>query len=148
MRSFSLKYSSALALARESRSLITPNPGFEEQLRIWEHCKYDIFLPNTAFLSDEGGSMERRKKKAYKAWKSRRDALLGMGEEAVNRARFASMANMAASFGKRRAEEEEKEMKESEGQSEESSACLKGKGWQNLERMEKEWTKKLISGDY
>ncbi|KAL4778059.1 protein-tyrosine phosphatase-like protein [Aspergillus varians] len=43
MRSLFIPYADALALARVSRRLITPNVGFEWQLRIWEHCGYEVF---------------------------------------------------------------------------------------------------------
>ncbi|KFZ14887.1 hypothetical protein V501_03004 [Pseudogymnoascus sp. VKM F-4519 (FW-2642)] len=116
MREFSLNYAASLALARESRSLITPNLGFEAQLGIWGQCKYDIFI-------HEPGSTTVREKYGYKAWKYNRDNLVGRGEEVVNRARFASMASMAASFGKRRHQsmEQAKGKKGAEEQSTEST---------------------------
>lgn len=101
MRELSLNYAAALALARESRPLITPNQGFETQLGVWEQCKYDIFI-------HQPGSTIPLEKYAYKAWKSNRDGLIGRGEEAVNRTRVASMASLAASFGKRRLQSIEK----------------------------------------
>ncbi|OBT77761.1 hypothetical protein VF21_03768 [Pseudogymnoascus sp. 05NY08] len=104
MRELSLNYTAALALARESRSLITPNQGFEAQLGVWGQCKYDIFI-------HEPGCTAAREKYAYKAWKSNRDGLIGSGEEAVNRTRVASMASLAASFGKRRLQSIEKAKK-------------------------------------
>ncbi|KAH8648785.1 protein-tyrosine phosphatase-like protein [Tricladium varicosporioides] len=135
MRSLLLEYSEALALAREYRPLISPNEGFEYQLRVWQHCEYDPYFPNYV------------EKPAYKALKARRDALVGKGAEAVNRVRYASMANLAASFGKRRAKEglisEEREEKEVSS----SSGPLKGKAWENVEKMEKEWNRRLMSGD-
>lgn len=101
MRELSLNYAAALALARESRSLITPNQGFEAQLGVWGQCKYDIFIYQPE-------STTAREKYAYKAWKSSRDGLIGRGEEAVNRTRVVSMASLAASFGKRRLQSIEK----------------------------------------
>ncbi|KFY17447.1 hypothetical protein V492_00696 [Pseudogymnoascus sp. VKM F-4246] len=95
MRELSLNYAAALALARESRDLITPNQGFEKQLGIWGQCKYDVFI-------HEPGSIITREKYGYKAWKYSRDNLMGRSEEEVNRTRVASMASLAASFGKRR----------------------------------------------
>lgn len=136
MRSLSLDYSAALALARESRPLISPNEGFEYQLSVWQHCEFDLYFPNNV------------EKPAYKALKARRDALVGKGEEAVNRVRYASMANLAASFGKRRVKESSaSEEKEGKGESS-SSGPPKGKAWENVEKMEKEWNKRLMSGDY
>jgi hypothetical protein len=98
MRHFSLPCSLALSLARDSRPLISPNAGFERQLRVWEQCKYDIYLAG----SIPSGSP--KEKAAYRAWKSQRDTLLNQGEEAVNKVRFSSMASMAAEFGRRRLE--------------------------------------------
>ncbi|KAL2868179.1 dual specificity protein phosphatase family protein [Aspergillus lucknowensis] len=42
MKCRSLPYNDALRLARQSRSLITPNIGFEYQLRIWKGCGYAV----------------------------------------------------------------------------------------------------------
>lgn len=116
MRELSLNYAAALTLARESRSLITPNQGFETQLGIWGQCKYDIFI-------HQPGSTTAPQKYAYKAWKSNRDGLMASGEEVVNRTRVASMASLAASFGKRRLQSIEKaNIKKAEGEpSEEQS---------------------------
>lgn len=101
MRELSLSYSSALALARESRATITPNLGFECQLSVWQQCDYDV-------VSQKPGSVAAQEKGAYHVWKSNRDSLIGRGEEAVNRTRVSSMASMAASFGKRRLQAIEK----------------------------------------
>ncbi|KAL5332671.1 protein-tyrosine phosphatase-like protein [Aspergillus crustosus] len=43
MRTFSIPYTNALALARESRSIVYPNIGFEYQLRIWGGCDYEVY---------------------------------------------------------------------------------------------------------
>jgi len=131
MRTLSLNYTSALALARESRPLISPNEGFEYQLRVWQHCDYDVI--------DADG----KEKAAYQSLKAKRNALLGRGEEAINRARAASVANLAASFGKKRMEKNDDGDKDAKGESE-----LKGKEWEIVERMEEEWTRRLISGEY
>jgi hypothetical protein len=146
MRKFSLGYSEALTLARESRALISPNPGFEYQLRIWHYCGYDIYF------SDESSGVNPptlQEKPAYKALKARRDALLGRGDEAINRARFASMANLAASFGKKRLQENDEERRSVGVQGQENSqAEEKQKAWENVEKMEQERTQKLINGKY
>jgi hypothetical protein len=144
MRTFSLTYSAALARAREARSLISPNPGFEYQLRIWEHCKYDAVL-----YSGNLGPSIHQEKAAYKAWKTNRDALLGRGEAAVNKAHFAAMAKMAADVGKRRTETRgmPKDSRKTE-EIEDISGDLNGKGWENVEKMEAEWIRKLIAGEH
>ena len=104
MRKFSLDYTWALALARVSRRIISPNTGFARQLRIWSDCQYSIFAPATtsAACGEE--------KEAYKVWKAERDRLLGRGEEVLMKARVSAMASMAAGFGKMR--EERREEKE------------------------------------
>lgn len=134
MRALKLDYSSALALARESRALITPNSGFEYQLRVWQHCGYDVYVSESAAST----TSPLQDKYAYKVWKSNRDALLGIGEEAINKSRFATMAKVAASFGKRRIEaKEEKGKKEMQG-GEGSNGEENSQGWENVEKMEQE----------
>ncbi|KAK4943563.1 hypothetical protein LTR10_016857 [Elasticomyces elasticus] len=108
MRNFQISYSAALSLARESRPIICPNQGFGTQLRAWEHCKYDIYLD----VEDEAGSnrtKEKKEKPPYKAWKAQRDDLLAGGEEDTNKVRFSSLASAAATLGKRRLENLEKQ---------------------------------------
>jgi len=96
MRKFSMPYVDALALARESRFIISPNSGFERQLQVWDDCKYNLSLPSGT------------EKASYKLWRSEMDALIRRGEGAVAGARASSMASMAASFGRRRLEMIEK----------------------------------------
>jgi hypothetical protein len=145
MRAFALPYSSALILARESRPLISPNAGFERQLRIWEHCRYHIYLAEST--SSPGSAP--KEKAAYKAWKSERDILLKRGEEAVNKARFSSMASMAAEFGKRRLEVKDKikNQKEEQGEIENEEEKTNRASWEKVEKMEEEWTRRLITGE-
>jgi hypothetical protein len=143
MRLHTLPYSSALALARESRPPISPNTGFEYQLRIWEHCKYDVY--SVAETTSATGAM-LKEKAAYKAWKAERDNVMNRGEEAVNKARFSSMATMAAQFGKRRLDAEDET-----GEGKEGTGIGEGKGkresWERVEKMEQEWTRRLIAGE-
>jgi hypothetical protein len=144
MRTFSLTYSAALARAREARSLISPNPGFEYQLRIWEHCEYDVFLYSNKF-----GSSVHQEKAAYKAWKKNRDALLGGGEAVVNKAHFAAMVKIAADIGKRRTEASEKaKISRKAEEIEDISGGLNGRGWENVDKMEAEWMRRLITGEH
>ncbi|KAK2770296.1 hypothetical protein FQN53_005645 [Emmonsiellopsis sp. PD_33] len=98
MRKLELPFSTALDLARESRPIICPNEGFKVQLQIWGNCCYDIHHEKEETV--EG----KKEKPAYKAWKDNRDNLVKQRVEDVNRARFLSMATMAAHFGKRRQE--------------------------------------------
>ncbi|KAJ9610766.1 hypothetical protein H2200_005543 [Cladophialophora chaetospira] len=150
MRKNNLSYASGLNLARESRPQITPNNGFEKQLRIWEFCKYEIYVP----ASETGG--ERKEKPPYKAWKAERDNLLSKGEEDVNRARFSSLADMAARFGWRRQDvvDGEERTNGREPRNEDHEEGL-GKGlgqykrkeaWERVQMMEKEWNERLVKG--
>lgn len=141
MRHLSLPYSSALSLARSSRPLISPNTGFEYQLRIWDHCKYDVYAVDST-TSATGAIL--KEKPAYKAWKVERDNMMNKGEEAVNKARFSSMASMAAQFGRRRLgkEEEGENWKTDIG-----DGKGKSESWERVEKMEQEWTRRLIAGE-
>ncbi|PGH23600.1 hypothetical protein AJ80_02381 [Polytolypa hystricis UAMH7299] len=143
MRKFQLTYSAALDLARESRSFICPNDGFEKQLRVWEYCKYDIYMspaPNPS------GELVHKEKLAYQAWKSERDNLLKQGEEEINRARVSSMANMTAYFGKRRlaAIEEAESGQDSEASKESVEEENKRReSWERVRQMEDKWNERL-----
>lgn len=44
MRKQRLSYDDALRLVKKSRPIAQPNPGFEEQLRLWEECDYSIYV--------------------------------------------------------------------------------------------------------
>jgi hypothetical protein len=82
MRTLNLSYDSALTLARQSRPLINPNPGFERQLRIWEECKYEVYAPEVDTDSVPSSAVEV--KPAYKAWKRQRDELFSRKIEEMN----------------------------------------------------------------
>lgn len=162
MRRFSLPVSSALSLARASRPIITPNSGFERQLRIWEHCQCDVYLedcdskrPTTSSDSRTKSTVGdtqawpttqslRKPKPAYKAWIAERDSLLKRGQEDINRARFSSMASMAAQFGRRRRHQEADTTESSSdiGDDEKKRRA----SWERVERMENEWNQKLMRG--
>ena len=83
MRTLGLSYDTALSLARESRPLIMPNPGFQRQLRVWEECQCDVYLqePDTTSIP----SSPVVEKPAYKVWKQQRDDLFSQRIEAVNK---------------------------------------------------------------
>ncbi|KAH7398552.1 protein-tyrosine phosphatase-like protein [Pyrenochaeta sp. MPI-SDFR-AT-0127] len=102
MRRLSLTFASALERARLSRPIITLNHGFAEQLDLWQRMDFDIH-------DDQG-----REKALYKAWKSRRDGKLAMGEVESNKERTKSMASMAARFGARRLELQRKGLEDDE----------------------------------
>jgi dual specificity phosphatase 12 len=83
MRTFGLSYDTALGLARESRPLVMPNPGFQQQLRIWEECQYEVYIRehDTASIP----SSPAIEKPAYKVWKQQRDDLFSQRMEDVNK---------------------------------------------------------------
>ncbi|KAF2184528.1 phosphatases II [Zopfia rhizophila CBS 207.26] len=85
MRTLTLSYDTALSLARESRPLVTPNPGFERQLRIWEECQYEVYIREPATLSTPYSPLVE--KPAYKVWKQQRDNLFCQRIEEVNKIR-------------------------------------------------------------
>lgn len=145
MRTFSLKYSSALSMAWECRPLICPNVGFERQLRIWEFCKYDVYLRESE--SESAPEPVLKEKTAYKVWKAEHDNLLNRGEEAINKARFQSMATMAAEFGKRRLKANENINTKGEEGIVRSEEERKRKSWERVEKMEKDWNRRLIAGE-
>ncbi|OCT47194.1 hypothetical protein CLCR_02423 [Cladophialophora carrionii] len=160
MRRFQLSYASALSLARESRPQITPNSGFEKQLRVWEFCGYNVYdCGDETGGSGEAGSRQavRKEKPPYRAWKAERDNLLKRGEEDVNRARFSSLADMAARFGRRRQDvmaaegEEERSPKSSTREDDARLAKVLGQekrreAWERVQKMEREWNERLIRG--
>ncbi|KAI1629190.1 protein-tyrosine phosphatase-like protein [Exophiala viscosa] len=96
--------SGAFVVAYTLSLVICPNDCFEKQLRVWEHCRYDIYLEVEEDAGSEG-RRERKEKPAHKAWKARRDDLLTRGEGDVNRARDSSLANAAAALGRCRLED-------------------------------------------
>jgi hypothetical protein len=106
MRTKSIDYESALALAQKSRSIITPNSGFADQLRIWQQMHYTIYLD---YIDCVRGDEGRKTKPEYEQWKADRGILLSRSEEAKQQVMRKSMANMAAAFGKRRMELREAE---------------------------------------
>ncbi|KAL4737725.1 protein-tyrosine phosphatase-like protein [Aspergillus similis] len=65
MRTLVLPYKTALKIAQLSRPQISPNIGFEWQLRVWEGCGYDVF--NRVPIGDQGQIMIKRKA-GYEQW--------------------------------------------------------------------------------
>lgn len=127
MKKLRLSYAAALQLARESRPMILPNPGFEKQLRIWEFCEYEVFQTD-----EKTGEMTE--KAAYRAWKRENEALR---DEDKEKARVSALASMAAAIGRRRREDQS-----SVGHDDEAKA----KQWQNVEDQERMWNDRLIRG--
>lgn len=146
MRNFSLKYSSALSMARECRPLVCPNVGFERQLRLWGFCECDVYVREPKPVLAPKSVL--KEKTAYKVWKAERDNLLNRGEEATNKARFSSMATMAAEFGKMRLKANKNiNSKGEEGSVGSEEEERKRKSWERVEKMEKDWNRRLISGE-
>ncbi|KAL4991943.1 protein-tyrosine phosphatase-like protein [Aspergillus falconensis] len=65
MRTLGLPYRTALSIAQLSRPQISPNIGFEWQLRMWEGCGYDVF--DRVLTGDQGQIMIKRKA-GYEQW--------------------------------------------------------------------------------
>ncbi|KJF60237.1 uncharacterized protein CIMG_00963 [Coccidioides immitis RS] len=65
MRYHSLSYSDALSVARKHRPLIAPNPGFEQQLRLWELCNYDVYAAGSDILRPEYEFWKAQCRKAF-----------------------------------------------------------------------------------
>lgn len=98
MRALSLDYEATLARARESRSIIAPNSGFADQLRLWHEMEYSIFMDS----DHDADSLQRKTKPEYDEWKANRGVLLSKGEEEKHRILSREMAVMASEIGWRR----------------------------------------------
>lgn len=168
MRHLSLSYSSALLFVRSSCRSIAPTLDFERQLRIWEHCKYTIYQPDPVERAKESldasaaskSPVYLKIKPAYKAYLAERSNLLKRGEEDINRARFSSMATIAAQLGRQRTEMEvqaqAQEHKVSRSQTDGVGKALpsaklhaemrRRDSWERVEQMEKEWNARLMGG--
>ncbi|KAF2658356.1 phosphatases II [Lophiostoma macrostomum CBS 122681] len=99
MQEQSLDYDAALAIARISRSIIMPNSGFADQLRLWHQMGYSIYRD-----AEDSNEEEQEPKLEYEEWKANRGVLLSKGQEEKQKIMFKSMADMAARFGARRLE--------------------------------------------
>lgn len=67
MRKLQTSLSDAIAMIKKSRGIVNINIGFQEQLKVWEQCQYDIF--EEASAGDDGG--DRKEKQAYITWERR-----------------------------------------------------------------------------
>ena len=133
-------------MARECRPLVCPNVGFERQLRLWRFCECDVYVREPKPVS--APKLVLKEKTAYKVWKAERDNLLNRGEEATNKARFSSMATMAAEFGKMRLKANQNiNSKGEEGSVGSEEEERKRKSWERAEKMEKDWNRRLIAGE-
>lgn len=100
MRTLSLDYEAALALARESRPVIFPNSGFSDQLRLWREMGLSIYAhPENG--SESAGIITT---KIYDTWKENRGVLLSRDQQEKQKLAMKSMAEMAAWFGNRKME--------------------------------------------
>ena len=128
MRKLQISFSDALAMARESRSIICPNEGFQRQLQIWEQCHYDIYANEQATSTDG-----KKEKPPYKAWKVERDNLFKQTTEDVAKLRYSAMATMAAHFGKRKQESRGNDKAKETGSTKESSGGSSEKDTRRIE---------------
>lgn len=90
MRRLTIPYEAALAIVQAARPVVLPNDGFAEQLKLWGEMGYSV-------VDEEG-----EEKGGYKEWKRRRDGVVGMGEEVVNRERVRGVVGLVARMGRRR----------------------------------------------
>ncbi|KAF1846858.1 phosphatases II [Cucurbitaria berberidis CBS 394.84] len=93
MRSHSLEYEEALALAQLSRRVITPNSGFADQLRLWKIMEYSILE------MDHVGKWTT--KLQYEEWKASRGVLYTKDEEMKQEATRKRMADMVIELRQR-----------------------------------------------
>jgi dual specificity phosphatase 12 len=88
MRTLGLSFDTALSLAQESRRLIMPNPGFKQQLRIWEECQYEVYIREHDTASIH--SSPTVEKPAYTVWKQQRDDVFSQRIEDMNKTKDAN----------------------------------------------------------
>ncbi|KAH8590775.1 protein-tyrosine phosphatase-like protein [Bisporella sp. PMI_857] len=88
MRALALNYDAALVLARQHRPVIDLNPGFADQLRLWQGWEFSIF-------NSEGG--EIRTKAVYETWKADRGVLLSKAQVEMNAELMRQMKQLAGS---------------------------------------------------
>lgn len=87
MRSQQLSYESALKMAQNARSIVAPNSGFADQIRIWQKLQYSIHT-----WGESTG--ERSLKDEYLAWKSNRGVLLSRTKEDQQKGLLREMENI------------------------------------------------------
>jgi hypothetical protein len=94
MRRLELDYDAALVLAKRYRSAIGPNPGFRDQLRVWQELKYSIFTG----VRNKDGALET--KAEYEAWKESRGLLLSRSQVERSKALMKQVTDLAAKYSK------------------------------------------------
>jgi dual specificity phosphatase 12 len=92
MKTLNLEYPKALEVVRRARSIVMPNSGFEEQLKVWGKMGCCV------------REMSGEERVVYREWKERREERLAVDEEDVSRERAKGMASLAARIGKMRNE--------------------------------------------
>ncbi|KAL2818410.1 protein-tyrosine phosphatase-like protein [Aspergillus cavernicola] len=73
MRTLEVDYKTALSMAQQSRILISPNFGFQYQLRLWRQCGFDVYDPADNEEQERkqgGGNSLLRPNATYRAWKN------------------------------------------------------------------------------
>ncbi|KAK8004263.1 hypothetical protein PG989_003982 [Apiospora arundinis] len=88
MRALGLDYDAGLAVVRQYRSAVSPNPGFADQLRLWHQLQYRIF-------SDAGIATT---KPEYESWRSGRGILMSRSEEERREANFGWAKSIVAAL--------------------------------------------------
>lgn len=53
-------------MVKRSRDIVNINPGFQQQLKVWEECQCDLFETDPTSSSS---ASKRKEKPAYVAWK-------------------------------------------------------------------------------
>ena len=96
MRRLRMEYDDALALVRKYRPLVTPNEGFEKQLRLWRELEWSRY--DNAEIS--------KVKERYLVWLRERQEMSKKDEEERNKSRAQAVGKLTAFFAARRAERE------------------------------------------
>lgn len=88
MSALGLDYDAALAVVRQYRSAVSPNPGFADQLQLWHQLQCCIF-------ADAGLATT---KPEYESWRSGRGILMPRSEEERREANFGWAKSIVAAL--------------------------------------------------
>jgi dual specificity phosphatase 12 len=89
MRRFSLSYDAALTVARGERPGIDPNPGFAEQLRLWQQLEYRVFTRDDDIQMKEG----------YEKWRDNQGILLTKSQREKRDKLISTMIDLVRRLG-------------------------------------------------
>ncbi|PVH92233.1 phosphatases II [Periconia macrospinosa] len=87
MRSQQLSYESALKIAQNARTIVAPNSGFADQIRIWQQLQYSIHNWGET-------TVEVSLKDEYLEWKSNRGVLLSRSQQDQQKSLLQKMENI------------------------------------------------------